>query len=147
MPSFAENPSFHAPQEAPTCSPRMQEIVTHLAAAHNIDLSQKGATLHLDVPDQQRWLIANIDGERIGVTRCQIDAENGLAPDLDMVFAVTPDGWEPVELVHAEGPWDEFAQAAQAQELPVFDPQGNLRYDVFTEFWAHALEQHSTTPG
>src|SRR6266498_3715319 len=98
--AFAENPSFHAPQEAPTTSPRMEQVITQLATTHNIDLSQKGATLHLDVPDQQqRWLIGNIDGERIGVTRCQIDAENGLAPDLDMVFAVTPDGWEPVELV------------------------------------------------
>ena len=122
-------------------SPRMEEVVTQLAATHNVDLSQKGANFQLDVPDQhQRWMIANL-GKRISVTRCQVDKENGLAPDLDMVFAVTPSGWEPHEIIHAEGPWDEFAQAAQEQDLAVFDEQGDLRYKVFTEFWAQQLGQ------
>lgn len=128
--------------EQPTTSPYMEQVVTRLAVAHDVDLSQKGVKFMFDVPNQpQRWLFGNIDGARIGVARCQVDAENQMAPDLDMVFAITPEGWEPVEIVHAEGPWDEFAQAAQAQALTVFDPQGNLRYDVFTEFWAQQLAQ------
>jgi hypothetical protein len=132
--------------EAPVTSPQMQAVVTQLATAYDVDFSQKGANLQLDVPDQkQHWLIGNIDGHRIGVTRCQVDAENGLAPDLDLVFEITPEGWEPVELIHAERPWDEFAQAAQAQALLVFDPQGNLRYDVFTEFWAQQIAQAGGT--
>src|SRR5256885_3746897 len=73
----------------PTTSPRMQQVVTHLAATHHVDLAQKGATLQLDVPDQQqRWLIGNIDGERIGVTRCQVNGAEQLAPELDLVFAI-----------------------------------------------------------
>src|SRR5215213_9334884 len=92
-----------APQ--PTTSPGMEQVVTHLANAYGVDLAQKGAQFQLDEPAQtHRWLIANLDGERIGVTRCQVDAESCLAPDLDMVFEVTPEGWEPVELVHAEAP-------------------------------------------
>ena len=67
-------------QEVPPTSPRMQAVVTQLATAAGIDLSQKGANFQLDEPVQtQRWLIANIDGERIGVTRCQIDNESCLA--------------------------------------------------------------------
>src|SRR3979411_374831 len=112
----------------PPTSPRMEQVVTQLAAAYHLDMSQAGANFNLDLPNQpQRWMIANIDGDRIGVTRCQMTEENLLAPDLDMIFAVTEFGWEPREIVHAERPWDEFAQAAQEQDLTVFDPQGNLR--------------------
>src|SRR5205085_12704101 len=108
---------------------------------HGIDFSQQGATLNLDVSAQQRrWLVAN-RGDRVGVTRCQVNAEQQLAADLDLVFAITSDGWEPWEIIHGEGPWDEFTQAAKAQELLVFDEQGDLCYAVFTEFWALQLEQ------
>ena len=128
----------------PPTSPRMEQVVTQLAAAHHVDLSQKGATLSVEARDRpgSRWQMSNIDGERIGVTRFQVDEANALSPDIDLIFAVTEFGWEPREIVHAERPWDEFAQAAQAQQLTVFDAQGNLRYDVFTEVWAQQLEQH-----
>jgi hypothetical protein len=120
----------------------MEQAVVTLAAAYGVDLAQAGAALNIDQPEHShRWLITNLDGARIGITRCQVDEENCLAPDLDMVFEITHQGWEPVEIIHAEPPWDEFAQAAATQALTVFDPQGNLCYDVFTEFWAQALEQ------
>ena len=137
------SPTDHGERAArPSTSPRMEQVVTQLAAAYGIDLSQKGANFNLDVPKQsQRWLFAHLDGERIGVTRCQVDEEGSLSPDVDMVFAVTESGWEPREILHAESPWDEFAQAAQEQELTVFNEQGDLRYDVFTEFWAQKIEQ------
>lgn len=117
----------------------MEQVVTQLATAQGVDLSQPGAQFNVDHPGQ-RWTIANL-GDRIGVTRFQVDEENLLSPDLDMVFAVTEFGWEPREIIHAERPWDEFAQAAQEQALTVFDAQGNLRYDVFTEVWAQKIEQ------
>lgn len=133
--------------EQPTTSPRMEQVVTHLAAAHDVDLSQKGATLHLDVPaQQQRWLIGNIDGERIGITRCAVDAHDQLAPELDMVFAVQPEGWAPMEIVHAQNPWDEFVQGVAEQNLTGFDPQGNLSFSVFTEFWAQQIEHQVNEP-
>lgn len=126
----------------PSISPRMEQAVTRLAASYHVDLSQPGANFNLDLPNQpQRWLFANLDGERIGVTRCQVDEENRMAPDLDMVFAVTSYGWEPREIIYAEGTWDEFVKVVQGQDLIVFDEQGNLQYDIFTEMWARKIEQ------
>src|SRR5438045_141767 len=130
MPSFTENPSF---------SPRMQDVITKLGVVHSVDLSQKGATLTLDVPNQQRWMIGNIDGERIGVTRLHMDQENGLAPDLDMVFEVKPDGWEPVEVVHTEQAWQDYAKDAPAKD------QGDFNFAVFADKVAHDLEQQAPT--
>lgn len=145
MPIEGFRPSQETVQ--PTTSPRMEQVITQLAASHEIDLSQKGASLHLDVPDQhQRWLIGHIDEQRVGVTRLQVDKEDGLAPDLDMVFAVKLEGWEPVEIIHAQAPWDKFSQSYQAQNLAVFDAQGDLPFCVFTEFWAQQIERQMMSP-
>jgi hypothetical protein len=127
----------------PTTSPRMEQVVTHLAAHHNIDFSQKGATLTLDVPEQkQQWRIGTIDSQRVGVTRLQVDQESGLAPDLDMVFEITPAGWEPVEIVHTDSVWDEYTKAAEADGRPVTDPVGNFAYATFTDYIAQQVPQH-----
>jgi len=138
-------PTYRAEQVAPPTS-RMEQAVTQLATAYGVDLAQKGANLQLDLPDQpQRWLIGNIDGNRIGVTRCQVDAENGLAPDLDMVFEVTVDGWEPRELAHTDQVWQAYTQAMQARGEPVANEQGDFNFAAFTDFMAQDLAQHAAT--
>lgn len=121
----------------PTTSPHMEQVVTTLATAHGIDLTQVGASLNVDTSDGlQRWLIANIDGARIGVTRCQVDAEGCLCPDLDMVFAVTPEGWEPQELAHSEQVWQDYVCAMQAAGQPVANQQGDFQFASFTDYMA-----------
>ncbi len=124
----------------------MEHTVTHLAAVYGVDLAQPGASLAIDLPEQaHRWLIANIDGERIGVTRCQVDAAGLLCPDLDMVFALTPDGWEPQELAHSDQVWQAYAQAMQATGHAIADPRDDFNFATFTDYMALDLMQQWTT--
>ncbi len=130
---------------APPISLCMAQTVTQLANAYGVDLSQKGANFHLQLPNQpQCWLIGNIDSTRIGVTRCQVDAENCLAPDLDVVFEVTPVGWEPRELTHSDQVWQAYLQAMQALGEAVVNAQGDFNFTTFTDFVAQALAQLTT---
>jgi hypothetical protein len=127
--------------EPPVTSPHMARIVQQLAAAVGVDLSQPGAALCLTIPSRpERWLIANLDGQRISVTHCWVEAGALLALDLDMVFSVSPDGWEPVEIVHAPTLWATYVHAAQAAGLPVLDAAGNMHFACFTEYWATQLQ-------
>ena len=128
--------------EHATTSPQMERVVTQLAVAYGVDLSQQGAQLTLDMPTRPHcWLIANLDGTRIGVTRCFVEEGDCLAPDLDMVFALTPHGWEPLELLHTEEVWNAYVQAAQAAGSAVYDEQGDISFAHFTEYWAQQLQQ------
>src|SRR4029453_1662841 len=63
-----------------------------------------------------------------------------LGPRLDMVFALTPHGWEPLELLHAEEVWNAYVQAAQAAGTPVYDEQGDISFAHFTEYWAQQMQ-------
>jgi len=121
---------------------RMEQVVSNLAACSGVDLSEKGASFELDVPNQaQRWLFTNIDGERIGITHGQVAEENLLAPDLDIVVVVTPDGWEPQELIHRETTWNEYEKAAGGRPIPA--AQGNFSFAAFTDHIAEQLEQQA----
>src|SRR5262245_16158456 len=118
-----------------TTSPQMEQIIKQLAAEYSVDLSQQGASLSLDMPTRpDRWLIANLDGQRISLTRCFVEEGDCLRPDLDMVFALTPAGWEPIELLHAEEVWNTYVQAANAAGIPVYDEQGETLFAHFTEY-------------
>ena len=121
-------------------SPQMEQIVWQLATKHGVDLAQQGARFSLDMPQRhERWMIANLDGSRISVTRCVVAPDNTLALELDMVFTLLEAGWEPVELVQADAVWNAYVQGAQATGLVVYDEQGELRLACFTEYWAAQL--------
>lgn len=138
---YPDVPTIETAQSA--TSPRMEEAVTQLATAQGVDLSQKGASLAVDIPDQsRRWLIGNIDGQRIGVTRCRVDAEDLMSPDLDMVFAVSAAGWEPREILHTPAVWEAYTSAMQTNGRPVADAHGDFNFAAFTDFIAQDLEQH-----
>jgi hypothetical protein len=87
------------------------------------------------------WLLVNLDGVRLSVTHCWVERDNGLAPDVDMVFTCHPDGWEPVELLHTDTVWQCYVQAARAVGIPIYDAQGNTIFAHFTEYWAQQLQQ------
>lgn len=152
MPSpehFYQSRSLEAPQishadrrEQPTTSPRMEHVVTRLATAHGVDLSQPGAALSVEMSDRaERWLFTNLDGQRLSVTHCNVEEGNLLALDLDMVYVIQPDGLAPVELLHADSVWKAYAQAIQAQGKPAADGYGNFCYADFSDFQAHLIEQ------
>jgi hypothetical protein len=121
-------------------SPAMESLVKQLAAEYGIDLSQQGMQLSLGLPTRpDRWLIANLDGKRICLTRFFVEEGDCLAPDLDMVFALTPHGWEPLELLYADELWEAYVQAAQAAGIPIYDEQEDTIFAHFTEYWAQQL--------
>lgn len=60
-PETAKTNSGELPEQ-PTTSPRMEHIVTRLATAHGMDLSQPGAALSVEMPGRaERWLFTNLD--------------------------------------------------------------------------------------
>ena len=127
--------------ERVTTSPQMEQIIKQLAAEYGVDLSQQGAQLSLGMPSRpDRWLIANLDGKRLCLTRFFVEEGDCLAPDLDMVFALTPHGWEPLELLYADELWDAYVQASQAVGIPIYDEQEETIFAHFTEYWAQQLE-------
>jgi len=126
----------------PVISPYMERVVTQLATVYGVDLAQQGATFNVDAPEYfRRWLIGNIDGERIGITRCQIDKNDLMQPDLDMVFAVTQQGWEPREIMHSDQVWQTYIAAMQAFGQPVTNEQGDFNFATFADFMAQDLAQ------
>lgn len=125
----------------PLRSPHMERVAKALAARHGLDWTQPGAYLSLTLPGQPEcWLLINLDGARFSVTGCLVEEDNSLTPEVDMVFTLHPDGWEPVELLYGNDVFVRYQQAATAAGLPVYDGEGNLRFDSFTAYFAHQLE-------
>lgn len=122
-------------------SPHMERIAKALAATHGMDWSHKGSTLTLAMPGRpERWLLINLDGERFSLTGCLVERDETLTPEVDMVFTIHPDGWEPIELLYSNEAFTVYVQDAQAAGLSIYDAEGNLRFDTFTEYWANQLE-------
>jgi hypothetical protein len=119
----------------------MTSVITQLATVHGVDLSQPRASLSLELPTRtNRWIITKLDGARLSVSRCVVEDRNCLGLELDMVFALHADGWEPVELVHSTALWEEYKQAAKASGIPVYNEQGDTCFANFTEYWARQIE-------
>lgn len=122
-------------------SPQMEQLVKDIAVRHTMDWTRSGVQLHLAMPGYtERWLLMNLDGERFSVT-CYLVEPNGiLTPEVDMVFEMHPIGWEPIELMYSQEVFDSFLEEAQTVHLPVYDADGNLYFDSFTEYYAKKLQ-------
>lgn len=79
------------------------------------------------------------------MTRCQVDEENRLSPDLDMVFAVSAAGWEPKEIIHTATVWEGYTKAMQATGTPVEGDQGDFDFARFTDYIAMEIAQTEAT--
>jgi hypothetical protein len=122
-------------------SPQMEQMIKQLASHHEMVWSQKGTRLTLAMAERtDRWLLVNLDGVRMSVTHCWVEEGDCLAADLDMVFVLYPDGWEPVELRHTNAVWNSYVQAAKATGLPIYDERGDTIFAHFAEYWAHQLQ-------
>jgi hypothetical protein len=121
-------------------SPQMERIAKQLAARYEMDWTQSGAYLMLAMPERpERWLLINMDGERFSLTCCLVEPDETLVPEVDMVFILHPEGWEPIELLYSNEAFTSYVQNVKAAGLPVYDSEGNLRFDTFTEYWAEQL--------
>jgi hypothetical protein len=122
-------------------SPQMEQLVKDIATRHNMDWTQPEARLHLTLPEHpERWLFMNLDGERFSVTCYLVEPDYTLVPEIDMVFLLHAVGWEPIELLYSHEAFACFLAVAQAAKLPVYDAEGNLYFDTFTEYWAEQLQ-------
>ena len=121
-------------------SPQMEQLIKQLARRHALAWAEKGRRLTVAMSTRtDRWLIANLDGVRLSLTHCWVEPGECLAADLDMVFVLYPDGWEPVELRHTEAVWQHYVQAAQAAGIAIYDGQGETSFAHFTEYWARQM--------
>jgi hypothetical protein len=122
-------------------SPQMERMAKRLAALFGMDWTQKGAQLSLAMPGRaERWLLINLDGERFSLTCCLVEPDETLVPEVAMVFTMYTVGWEPIELLYSNEVFTTYLQAAEAAGSSVYDAEGNLRFDTFTEYWAQILE-------
>jgi hypothetical protein len=80
-----------------------------------------------------------MDGERFSLTCCLVEPDETLVPEVDMVFILHPEGWEPIELLYSNEAFTSYVQTVEAAGLAVYDSEGNLRFDTFTEYWAEQL--------
>lgn len=127
--------------ETDKTSPHMAVVITQLAARYNVDLRAQGPWLSLAMSSRdERWLITSLSGGRISVTHCWIEDVDELAPDLEMVFAIETEGWEPRELLYTDEVWQAYVQAAETTSLPLYQANGELCFTSFTEYWADQLQ-------
>ena len=140
MPS-AEHYYQRRPQETPTPSPRLQAIITDLAAYYEVSITQAAAHFSLARPQQaQQWSITNLNGHRIDVARCPVADETFMLPDIDVVLAMNPTGWQITTVLHTDAVWAAYAQAAAAQGQPPGEPQANFPFGAFAEYVANLIE-------
>lgn len=140
MPS-AEHYYQRHPQETPTPSPRLQAVITDLAAYYEVAITQAAAHFRLARPQQaQQWSITNLDGHQINVARCPVADETFMVPDIDVVLAINRTEWQIMRVVHTDAVWTAYAQAASAQGQPLSERQENFPFGAFAEYVAHLIE-------
>src|SRR5215207_168770 len=115
--------------ETPTTSPHLQTVITDLAAYYEIDITQAEARFSSVRAEQTtQWVIANLDGQHIDVARCPVETDDFMVPDIDVVLAMTPNGWQTMSVVHTEAVWKAYAKAAAEKRQPPCDPQTNFPF-------------------
>src|SRR5215216_6104610 len=92
--------------ETPTTSSHLQAVITDLAVYYEVDVTQAGARFVFARPEQTtQWLIANLDGQHLDVALCPVEPDDFMVPDIDVVLAMTPNGWQTVRVLHTDAVW------------------------------------------
>ena len=127
--------------ETPSNSPHLQTVITDLAAYYEVDLNKADVHFVFARPEQDKqWFIRNLDGQHIDVARCPVAADDFMVPDIDVVSAMTPNGWQTTRVLHTDAVWAAFAKAAGERGEPPSDPPLNFPFSAFAEYVAHLLE-------
>lgn len=127
--------------ETPTTSPHLQTVITDLAAYYEVDLNKADARFSFVRPEQTtQWVIANLDDKHIDVARCPVAADDFMVPDIDVVLAMKPNGWQTTKVIHNAAVWEAFAKAAAEHGQPPGDSQENFPFAAFTEYVAQLIE-------
>ena len=136
-------PEYHDQRHAerPSNSPHLQAVITDLAAYYEVDLNQADARFVFARPEQDKqWFIRNLDGQHIDVAQCPVAADDFMVPDLDIVSAMTPNGWQTVKVLHTDAVWATFAKTAAERGEPPADPATRFPFSAFTEYVTQLIE-------
>ena len=85
-------------------------------------------------------MIANPDGQHIDVARCPVKAVDFMVPDIDIVLAMTPNGWQTVKVLHTDAVWAAFAKTVAERGEPPVNPATYFPFAPFAEYVAHLIE-------
>jgi hypothetical protein len=85
-------------------------------------------------------MIANLDGQHIDVARCPVAADDFMVPDIDVVLAMTPNGWQTTKVLHTDAVWETFAKTAAERGEPPVNPATHFPFSAFAEYVAHLIE-------
>src|SRR5205823_1141811 len=109
-----------------------------LAEYHEVDLSQAGALFTLAQPEQDtQWVIRNHEG-KIDVAHCAT-TDDFMVPDLDVLLAVTPNGWQTEKVFYSAARWHAYAQTIAEPGQPLAEPPVDFPFFAFTEYVAQLI--------
>ena len=121
-------------------SNKMQEVITHLAAKHGLDLAQPEARLRLDMPGFDRLVIERT-GEKLVSVAHYYEQHGRLMPDPEIVFFTGESGWIPLEITQVLGGQRVYAVvSSDGQELALINAVDQASLALFAEDWAHNIE-------
>jgi hypothetical protein len=63
-----------------------------------------------------------------------------MIPDIDMVLAMHPNGWQTVKVLHTDAVWAAFAKTVAERGEPTGDPATHFPFSAFAEYVAHLIE-------
>jgi hypothetical protein len=135
------SPEYHYQRcaETPTPSPQLQAVITDLAEYHEVDLTQAGALFTFTRPQQDtHWVISNYQG-KIDVARCPVASDDFMVPDIDVLLAVTPEGWQTEKVIYTPASWHAYAQATAEQGQPLAEPPVEFPFFAFAEYVAQLI--------
>lgn len=136
------SPEYHYQRcaETPTPSPRMQAVITDLAEYHEVDLTQAGALFTFTRPEQDtQWVMSNYQG-KIDVARCPVAENDFMVPDIDVLLAVTPNGWQTEKVIYTDASWHAYAQAIAEPGQPLAEPPLDFPFFAFAQYVAQLIE-------
>jgi len=124
-------------------TPKLQQIVTQIAAKHGVDLDRAGAHLRLELAGHGQLVIENIGASRVSVTN-YIEVNRDWIADPQVVLytasitsaevsAPPASVWLPMETTELFGGWRLYAELDTQGELALYDPGGQAELARFCE--------------
>lgn len=120
--------------------PQMKAVISQLAARYELDLTQRGTHLRLDMPGYDRLCVEHIGYQRISVAH-YFEINGDLVAEPDIVFWVDTQGnWIPLEISQSLTGWRVYAELnATATAIVQIRPQAQRSLAEFAELWAQNL--------
>lgn len=121
----------------------MQQFVCELAERYDVDLSQVGVYIRLDMPEYDSLVIDHIGRSQIAVAQCF--AEGGAWKiDREVVFFTGYTHWVPMEITQITTGWTAYAKLdANGDRLVRINQCGQEKLAEFVERWVQKLSKQN----